>query len=123
MNVVIQSNYQHALTRKEVESMICIFPEKWGKHVKTIAFYQGVEPAITIQFYKKKQTLGVLSPKEFNSKEARAEAVQKIVIGLEYIAENDDLPRNLTKSVRTSLIETTDQIRKQCIKLINKDDV
>jgi hypothetical protein len=121
MNVVIQNDCQHALTRKEVESMSTVFPAKWGKNVKTIALYQGKEPEIEIKYYPKEQMLGVFSPKENKDNKTKTQVVQEMLIGLEWIAENDNLPRNFSKSVRTSLREKTALIREECLRLVTRD--
>lgn len=101
--------------------MVSLFPENWGKSVKTITLYQGKEPEITTKYYKKEQILGLFSPKDYKNKEAKVQAVQEMLIGLECIAENADLPINFSKSTRVQLLEKTSAIRERCLLLVNNN--
>lgn len=116
---MIQNGCGHALTRKEIESMVSLFPESWPKGVKSIALYQGKESEITVEYYKKEQILGLFSPKDYKNQEAKVQAVQEMLIGLACIAENADLPKNISKSARMQFLEKTSTIRERCLLLAN----
>lgn len=119
MKVVIQNGCAHALSRKEIESMVGLFPDTWSKNVKTIALYQGKDPGIFANYFRKEQILGLYSPKESKNKEAKIQAVQEMIIALECIAGSADFPKNMSKAVRTMMLEKTSQVRERCMLLVS----
>ena len=121
MKVVIQNDCEHALTRRQLESMINFFPSSWSKGVNTIALYQGKEPAITAKYYEKEKILGLFCPKDAQTEnDKQLHALQELFIGLECIAENHTLPKNISTSMRNHLVERTASINKKCMSIVSK---
>ncbi len=116
MKLVIQNGCRHTLTRKEFEPMIELFPPKWSKRVKTIAFYKGDEPAIRLQYFEKEKVLGIFWPKESQGKQEKLQAIQDILVSLECISENHLLC--LDRSNLDHLLDRTALIREKCLGML-----
>ena len=69
-------------------------------------------------YYKKEQILGLFSPKDSKNKYSKMQAVHQMIIALECIAENGDLPKHIGKTARARLLENTSVIRERCLLLV-----
>ena len=121
MKIVIQNGCDHALSRREVESMVPLFPGRWHSDVHSIVLYQGEDKEITTKYFEKEQILGLFSPKNFNSILAKQKAVEELLIGLEAIAKFGHLSKIHNKSTRQDLVDGTNDIREHCFELLKSN--
>lgn len=115
MKLTIQNGCVHALTRKEMESILPLFPARWNKGVDAIVFYQGKKANIYTEYYKKERILGLFWPKTTQPETDKIKAVEELIVGLECVAENASPSIKMSESERNHFIEKTSSIFEKCL--------
>lgn len=101
--------------------MFSCFPARWGKGVNEIVFYQGNKVNTYAEYYKKEGILGLFWPKTAQAEGEKIKGLQELLIALEYIAANGDLPVKLSASALSCLIDNTAPILEKCSHQFNID--
>jgi len=89
MKVIVQNGCNHALSRKEVELIIPLFPLGWRKKVKSITLCQG-NNSVEVWFHKKEKILNLFSPED-KAGSLKNPAIEEILISLSYISSGKNL--------------------------------
>jgi hypothetical protein len=99
MKVTVQNGAAHGLSRRDVETIIPLFPEAWSNLVQQIVLYQAKGPNVSAAFYPKAHTLGFFWPADVESI-SKARGLEELLVALSVAAERGELPGNLAKSIR-----------------------
>ncbi len=118
MKVVVQNGCDHALTRKEVEAMIPLFPTGWKNKAISIVLYQG--DAIESIYHEKENIFGLFCPKNNKNIESKEKVVEELLLGLACISDKNKPPNHLNRSERNYYLDKTMELKAKCFGVIAK---
>ncbi|MDB5967474.1 MAG: hypothetical protein JWQ72_3974 [Polaromonas sp.] len=99
MKVTIQNGAAHGLSRRDVETIVPLFPETWSAVVQQIVLYQAKGPNVNAKFFPKAQLLGFFWPVDVESV-SEANGLEELLVALSVAAETGEIPEKLSKSAR-----------------------
>lgn len=99
MKVTVQNGAAHGLSRRDVETIVPLFPETWSAFVQQIVLYQAKGPNVSATFYPKAHLLGFFWPVNVESV-SKAKGLEELLVAMSVAVERGELPENLSKSVR-----------------------
>ena len=118
MKIVVQNGCNHALSRKEMESIIPLFPSRWSNKVKSITLCQG-DDSIEVEFHEKEMILDFFSPED-KTGSLKNSAIEEILISLSCISSEKKPPNHLSRSEREHYFFETENVREKCQNVISK---
>ncbi len=114
MKVVVQNGVSHALSRREIESMIPFFPTAWSDAVDAIVLYQGSTSGVVVTHHPKERIVGHYWPRSPGPHLSKDSAVDELLVALAAIVDLGHLPQNLSKSHHARYLDLTSTIRREC---------
>ena len=97
MQIVIQNGAAHGFTRKQLGSMVHLFPVAWDTHIQAIALYQGDNAEPVFKYFPKARILGVFWPVLSEPHLSLAAAAKKLLVAFAVVAERGNLPQRVSK--------------------------
>lgn len=94
--------------------MLVFFPASWSKAVDAIALNKGDDEETVMKYFEKEKSLGVFSSRGQEENPEKIKVIEDLLVALAYIAENDSLPENLKKSIRSHFAAKTSAILGKC---------
>lgn len=99
MKVTVQNGATHGLSRRDVESIIPLFPRAWLVAVQQIVLYQGKGKDVSALYYPEKRLLGLFWPVDATNV-SKAAGLEELLVALSVVADRGELPARLSKSIR-----------------------
>ena len=100
MKIVIQNGAAHGFTRKQLGSMVHLFPPAWDTHIQSIALYQGDNAEPVFKYFPKERILGVFWPVLSEPRPSLAAAAKELLVAFAVVAARGSLPQRISKSAR-----------------------
>lgn len=114
MKVIVQNGVSHALSRREVESMIPCFPAPWNTAIDSIVLYQGTQSDVTVTHHPKERILGLYWPRTPDPRLSKESAVEELLVALAAIVDLGYLPQSVSRSHRARYLDSIDVVRREC---------
>lgn len=99
MKVTVQNGAAHGLSRRNVESIIPLFPRAGLTPVQQIVLYQGRGKNVSALYYPEARLLGLFWPVDAASV-SKAAGLEELLVALSVVAERGKLPTHLSKAIR-----------------------
>ncbi|MTW10505.1 hypothetical protein GM658_07795 [Pseudoduganella eburnea] len=113
MKITIQNGATHPLSRREIESIVCLFPAAWSYAVDAIVLYQGGSE-LTAKLYARERKIGLFWPLT-PTYHTKADAIEVLLVALAIIAERGDLPKRIAPSIRSRALNQISNIYQKCL--------
>lgn len=114
MKVTVQNGSIHGISRAELEAMVPLFPAAWHRAINSIVLYQGVDPTLRVSYHPKERVAGLHWPATAQVPPTKEEALAELLVSLALISERLEVPRKVSKALRTRFLAETAVLRAKC---------
>ena len=97
MNVVVQNDCKHILSRHDVEEVLLHLPSSWKHNIRNVTPYQGQEEKLYATYHQKEGVVGLFCPKQHDGL-TKADALETLLVALVCIEDRGELPEKLSGS-------------------------
>jgi hypothetical protein len=114
MKVTVQNGSLHGISRSELEAMVPLFPEAWSNAVNSIVLCQAADPMFRVTYHPKERVAGLHWPASAEVPPTKEEALAELLVSLAVISERRELPRRVSKALRSRFLAETSALRAKC---------